>query len=67
MPYATTMSETYDVGDFNLVLDRAVAEADPQDFHRVVIGQGPGRLRGVGICYYIESILGDPSETARWS
>jgi len=24
-----------------------------------------GLLRGLGICYYIESILGDPSETSK--
>ena len=27
--------------------------------------EAKGRLRGLGLCYYIESILGDPSEEAK--
>ncbi|WP_299966882.1 xanthine dehydrogenase family protein molybdopterin-binding subunit [uncultured Roseobacter sp.] len=65
-PYATTMGETYDVGDFNRVLDRALAQADWQGFAgRRKTDADQGLMRGVGLCYYIESILGDPSETAK--
>ncbi|WGH78407.1 xanthine dehydrogenase family protein molybdopterin-binding subunit [Jannaschia ovalis] len=64
-PYATAMGETYDVGDFDRVLSRAMAEADVDGFAaRRDAGAAAGKLRGLGLCYYIESILGDPSETA---
>lgn len=64
-PYATVTGESYDVGDFNKVLDRALEEADMAGFAaRKAADAAAGRLRGVGLCYYIESILGDPSEGA---
>lgn len=65
-PYKTATGETYDVGDFDLVLRRAEAEADMSGFAaRKAADAAEGKLRGIGICYYIESILGDPSESAR--
>ncbi|WP_298913379.1 xanthine dehydrogenase family protein molybdopterin-binding subunit [uncultured Roseobacter sp.] len=65
-PYDTTVGETYDVGDFNKVLDRAVQEAALSGFEaRKKADAERGLLRGVGLCYYIESILGDPSEGAK--
>ncbi|MBW4707708.1 xanthine dehydrogenase family protein molybdopterin-binding subunit [Roseobacter sp. YSTF-M11] len=65
-PYATTVGETYDVGDFDKVMDRGVAEADLSGFDaRKKADAARGLLRGVGLCYYIESILGDPSEGAK--
>ena len=65
-PYATATGETYDVGDFNKVLTRGVAEADAEGFAaRRAADAKRGLLRGQGICYYIESILGDPSEGAK--
>ncbi|MEM9798337.1 MAG: xanthine dehydrogenase family protein molybdopterin-binding subunit [Pseudomonadota bacterium] len=64
-PYAQAMGETYDVGDFPRVLDRAVVEADIAGFEaRRSESEAQGKLRGLGACYYIESILGDPSEHA---
>ncbi len=64
-PYKTPVGETYDVGDFNRVLSRAEVEADLKGFvARRAADEQNGNLRGVGLCYYIESILGDPSETA---
>ena len=66
MPYATAMNETYDVGEFKRVLDRAIVEANLAGFSsRRDRSAAQDALRGVGICYYIESILGDPSETAK--
>ncbi|MFK7877199.1 MAG: xanthine dehydrogenase family protein molybdopterin-binding subunit [Paracoccaceae bacterium] len=63
-PYQTLVNETYDVGDFHKVLGRAEAEADLAGFAaRKEADAAVGNLRGVGLCYYIESILGDPSET----
>ncbi|MCB4455060.1 xanthine dehydrogenase family protein molybdopterin-binding subunit [Leisingera sp. McT4-56] len=64
-PYGTVTGETYDVGDFDKVLSRAAEEADLQGFAARRAENGKrGKYRGVGVCYYIESILGDPSEGA---
>jgi len=65
-PYATATGETYDVGDFDKVLRRAEVEADLAGFAtRKAADADKGLLRGLGLCYYIESILGDPSETTK--
>ena len=65
-PYKTTTGETYDVGDFDRVLSRAEEEADAKGFAaRKAADAANGKLRGLGYCYYIESILGDPSETTK--
>ena len=65
-PYKTATGETYDVGDFNKVLNRMVTEADDDGFAaRKAADAARGLLRGRGTCYYIESILGDPSEGAK--
>lgn len=64
-PYRSATGELYDVGDFHRVLARAEAEADLAGFTaRRFAAQAAGKLRGLGVCYYIESILGDPAETA---
>ncbi|KIC21710.1 xanthine dehydrogenase family protein molybdopterin-binding subunit [Leisingera sp. ANG-Vp] len=64
-PYGTVTGETYDVGDFSKVLARAAQEADIAGFAARRAADGKrGKYRGVGLCYYIESILGDPSEGA---
>lgn len=65
-PYKTVVGETYDVGDFERVLDRALAEADWAGFEtRRAESAAVGKLRGRGLCYYIESILGAPNETTK--
>ncbi|WP_420862630.1 xanthine dehydrogenase family protein molybdopterin-binding subunit [Algirhabdus cladophorae] len=65
-PYLTATKETYDVGDFHKVLTRAEAECDRAGFAaRKAEAAGRGKLLGLGLCYYIESILGNPSETAK--
>ncbi|WP_424926859.1 xanthine dehydrogenase family protein molybdopterin-binding subunit [Amaricoccus tamworthensis] len=62
-PYRTVSGELYDVGDFNMVLDRALKEANVAGFKtRKAKSAAAGKLRGLGLCYYIESILGDPVE-----
>ncbi|MCD9146573.1 xanthine dehydrogenase family protein molybdopterin-binding subunit [Pseudophaeobacter flagellatus] len=64
-PYATVTGESYDVGDFGMILTRAEEEADIAGFAaRRAADAEAGKLRGLGLCYYIESILGDPSEGA---
>ncbi len=65
-PYVTATGETYDVGDFPRVMDRVAAEADAAGLPaRRAEAQRRGKLLGQGLCYYIESILGNPSEGAR--
>ncbi len=64
-PHKTASGETYDVGDFERVLTRAKAEADWDGFPaRKADAAAHGKRRGLGLCYYIESILGSPQETA---
>ncbi len=65
-PYKTTTGETYDVGDFGKLVDRVKIEADVAGFAaRREADAKRGLRRGLGICYYIESILGDPAEGAK--
>ena len=65
-PYTSASGELYDVGDFNRVLDRAVQEADIAGFAaRKAESAAKGKLRGIGLSYYIESILGDQTETTK--
>jgi len=64
-PYVSATGETYDVGEFDRVLSRAEIEADLAGFPaRRAAAKACGKLRGLGLAYYIESILGDPEETA---
>ncbi|MFQ1701645.1 xanthine dehydrogenase family protein molybdopterin-binding subunit [Loktanella agnita] len=63
-PYTSVTGVTYDVGEFAKVLNTAAGAADRDGFAtRKAASAGEGKLRGQGLCYYIESILGDPSET----
>jgi len=64
-PYESATGELYDVGDFHRVLDRAAAEADVAGFaNRRAAAEARGKLRGLGLSYYIASLLGSPDETA---
>ncbi|WP_298257435.1 xanthine dehydrogenase family protein molybdopterin-binding subunit [uncultured Litoreibacter sp.] len=64
-PYTSVTGELYDVGDFHKVLKRTEVEADMAGFAARKEGSAQnGKLRGLGVCYYIESILGSPDETA---
>jgi carbon-monoxide dehydrogenase large subunit len=63
-PYRSVAGETYDVGDFQRILDRALVEADIPGYPARKAESGKaGKLRGLGLAYYIESILGDQNET----
>ncbi len=65
-PYATVGKVIYDVGAFSRVLARAAQTADVAGFAaRRAASAARRRLRGQGLCYYIESILGAPTETAK--
>ncbi|WP_171134907.1 xanthine dehydrogenase family protein molybdopterin-binding subunit [Ruegeria sp. HKCCD7221] len=63
-PYKTATGETYDVGDFNMILSRTASQTAGFDARKATDAER-GLIRGQGLCYYIESILGDPSENAR--
>ena len=63
-PYTSATGMAYDIGDFERVLDKAAEEAALDDFKtRKAESARNGKYRGLGLCYYIESILGDPKET----
>jgi len=65
-PYTTASGVTYDVGEFAKVLTRLEGDADVAGFAaRKAASANAGKLRGQGLCYYIESILGNPSETTK--
>lgn len=65
-PYLSVTGETYDVGDFERVLDRAIKEADIAGFAaRKAEAAKRGKYLGLGLSYYIESILGDQTETTK--
>lgn len=64
-PYTSASGELYDVGDFERVMNRALKEADYDGFAaRRKASEAAGKARGLGLCYYIESILGDQNESA---
>ncbi|WP_071672853.1 xanthine dehydrogenase family protein molybdopterin-binding subunit [Nioella nitratireducens] len=66
MPYKTAVGELYDSGAFARAMDRAAEEADTAGFAaRRAASAAEGKLRGQGLCYYIEAILGQPMETAK--
>ncbi|MBC6407767.1 MAG: xanthine dehydrogenase family protein [Rhodobacteraceae bacterium] len=65
-PYTSATGALYDVGDFHRVLARAEGLCDRAGFAaRKAASARAGKLRGMGLCYYIECILGDPTETAK--
>ncbi len=65
-PYKTVTGENYDVGDFVRVMAHGAQKADLDGFAaRRAASEAAGKLRGAGICYYIESILGQPHEDVK--
>ena len=65
-PYTTVSGVTYDVGDFMQVLNAVDQKSDRAGFaDRKAASAAAGKLRGQGLCYYIESILGSPTETTK--
>lgn len=65
-PYTTATGVTYDVGEFAALLAKTGSTADVAGYAaRKAASAAQGKLRGLGLCYYIESILGDPDETTR--
>ncbi len=65
MPYTTAMSQVYDSGDFQRVLDAALAKMDWAGFEgRRAASERRGRKRGIGMAYYLEATGGADSERA---
>lgn len=55
MPYRTPLGHTYDSGEFDSVLQKALDLADWTDFERRKAGSAAlGRLRGIGLASFIE-------------
>ncbi len=65
MPYLSAMKQTYDSGDFNRVLDAALAKMDWTNFEgRRAASAAKGKKRGIGMAYYLEATGGAPTERA---
>jgi carbon-monoxide dehydrogenase large subunit len=65
MPFATAVGETYDSGEFARVMAEATRRADWQGAAaRKAEAAARGRRRGIGLCFYIESTMGNPVEHA---
>src|SRR5262245_46088841 len=65
MPYTTSLGTTFDVGDFPRLLGEAVKDADWDGFEaRRRAAKARGKLRGIGLAYYIETCGGGPSTPA---
>jgi carbon-monoxide dehydrogenase large subunit len=59
------MKQTYDSGDFNRVLDAALAKMDWANFEgRRAASAAQGKKRGIGMAYYLEATGGAPTERA---
>ncbi len=54
-PYRTFTGRVYDSGEYRRLLEKALARADWSGFdHRQAQSAGSGRLRGIGLSYYVE-------------
>ena len=61
MPYKAPSGQTYDSGEFEAVLDKALALADWKGFAaRRERSESAGRLRGIGLCCFLEVAGGSP-------
>ncbi|HYA04968.1 MAG TPA: xanthine dehydrogenase family protein molybdopterin-binding subunit [Xanthobacteraceae bacterium] len=68
MPYKTAVGTTYDSGDFEPMLDKALQLADYEGFkRRRRESQKQGKYRGFGICCMLEHSGGSPVESAKLS
>ncbi|HET9018866.1 MAG TPA: molybdopterin cofactor-binding domain-containing protein, partial [Acetobacteraceae bacterium] len=65
MPHKTPVGKTYDSGDFRIVLDAALKNADWAGFGaRRAEAAKRGKRRGIGLSYYLEATGGAPTERA---
>ncbi len=65
MPFKQAMGLTYDSGDFHGTMALAQKEADWAGFAtRKADSKARGKLRGIGMAYYVEACGGQPNEKA---
>ncbi|MBX9840307.1 MAG: xanthine dehydrogenase family protein molybdopterin-binding subunit [Xanthobacteraceae bacterium] len=65
MPYRTPNGPIYDSGEFEAILDRALALSDWKGFNkRRAASRRSGRLRGIGLCCFLEVAGGILNEKA---
>ncbi|MGH6896792.1 MAG: xanthine dehydrogenase family protein molybdopterin-binding subunit [Geminicoccaceae bacterium] len=65
MPYAAANGQIYDSGEFEAVMDKALALADWRGFPaRRAAAAAAGRLRGIGLCCFLEVAGGILEESA---
>ena len=65
MPYTTPNGPIYDSGEFETILDKALAAADWAGFAgRRKISRKAGKLRGIGMCCFLEVAGGILNEKA---
>ena len=65
MPFRTPVGLTYDSGDFESIMDEAMARADTAGFvQRRRVSEAAGRLRGLGIAPYLETTAAPGTELA---
>lgn len=66
MPYTTATGITYDSGDFARLMDAALQHAEVEAVDaRKEEARRRGKLRGLGMAYYVEACAGMGSEEAR--
>jgi carbon-monoxide dehydrogenase large subunit len=59
LPYPSPLGNTFDVGNYPAVLDKALVAADWAGFPaRAAASRAHGKLRGRGLCYYVEIAAG---------
>ncbi len=65
MPYTTPLGNVYDTGEFQTLMEEAMQRADWTGFEaRRAEAAKRGKLRGIGMGYYIEKCGGGNPETA---
>jgi aerobic carbon-monoxide dehydrogenase large subunit len=65
MPYTNAVGMTYDSGEYESNMDRAIQLADWQGFAaRKADAQARGKCLGIGLANYVESSIGNPRERA---
>ena len=65
MPHKTPVGKLYDSGDFRIVLDAALKNAEWAGFPaRRAEAAKRGKRRGIGLAYYLEATGGAPTERA---
>jgi carbon-monoxide dehydrogenase large subunit len=66
MPYTAPNGQIYDSGEFEAVMDKAIALSEWEGFEaRRIISNQQGKLRGIGMCCFLEvagGILEEPAD-----